>query len=352
MAGFAWVMRLLALALLSAGLLSPALAQPVRMGGNIFAADQVVDIRASDVVRQIFAAGENVWVDATTTQDVHAAGRYVTIRNGAGQDVYATGWNVSVDGPVGADVYAAGRYVDVRGTVAGSLFLAAEIVEIQGRIDGDVFVAAETLVMGPEASIGGKLRYKLGQPLRIPDGAVRSGDVVGDVETEAQPNKKTRVAVDIWASLHLSFAVIGLLVVALAPVPAMRSAVQVASSPWSALLWGFLKLAAALVMIILLAVTVVGIPMALILLLALPHILMLSYLSGAMGWACLAARLTRQTPYLRWYSRVGALLVALVILWALGHVPYINVTLISATTLLGLGGMVLSCRKAVRAEAA
>jgi general stress protein CsbA len=322
-------------------------AQPTR---QVFASGQYVGVRPTQPVRQVFAAGELVGVEGVIEQDVHAAGRIVTIRSGAGEDVYAAGWNVSVDGTVGGDVFAAGRFVDVHGDVAGGVFLAGQIVEIQGHVQGDAYVAAETLVLGPGAHIDGRLVYHLAQPPRLPEGAVRPEAIDGKISGDRH-HDDGELALDIWAALHISIAALGLLALALAAVPTMRAATTATTSPGRALLWGFLKLAAAILAIVVLSVTVIGLPGAIILLLALPYALMVAYIVGALVWPCLLVRMLGRPPFSRWYTRALAFVLSMLVLWGAGLVPFVGVFALCMTILLGIGGLVLSCRRAMRQKA-
>lgn len=136
------------------------------------------------VAGDLIAAGGNVDVDAPIEGDAIAAGGNLRFNAPVGQNLYATGGRVVVDSSVGRNMRVAAGQVDitakasiarnltvgggqvsVRGPVKGSVLVGGGRVLIDAVVDGDVSSTAGRISLGPNARIGGALRYRSGDVL-------------------------------------------------------------------------------------------------------------------------------------------------------------------------------------------
>ncbi len=85
----------------------------------------------------LVASGESVHIDGTVRGDVFSVAERVTIR-----------------GRVEGNVFAAGREVLVTGVVDGSLHMACERCDLEGSVTGNLYAAAEDLTVAEDASVG------------------------------------------------------------------------------------------------------------------------------------------------------------------------------------------------------
>lgn len=93
--------------------------------------------------------------DQTYTGLYARAADTVTVKGEVSGDVWVAGSTVEVDGIVHGNVYAAGSTVRVKGQVDGSVHAAGSIVEVGGMIKGSVYVAGSEVTLGDDSKIAG-----------------------------------------------------------------------------------------------------------------------------------------------------------------------------------------------------
>lgn len=284
-----------------------------------------------------------VIVRGTVRNDVStAAGSvHVTESGTVGGDVAAAAGTVRIDGTVDGNVQAAGGSVIVgpTGAIGGDLDAGASYVELNGTVDGDVRAGAETVVLGPSAAVGGTVRYDAETFARDP-GATVGGSVVRD---ERLGQTVTADPVPGWVgALYglLANVLLGVLLLAVFPAFSDRVADAVTERPARSTGVGLVTILAVPLVLVLVALTIVGIPLSLV---------------GAVSFAVLvwAAVVYGQYALGVWVlsfvdreSRWLALAVGLVGVTVLGAVPVLGALLDLAVFLLGLGALVLALRGA------
>lgn len=249
-----------------------------------------------------FVAGNRVVVSATSTDDIYAAGGNVIARSASASDLIFAGGDILLDGAEAGDVRAAGgtlKFLDgvVRDdvvvfggqiqlgpefSVAGSAVLAGGEVRLESpvggevragggyvlidsSIGGDVSVSGDRVVIGPDARIGGSLTHRAGK-IEIDPAAVVTGEVRALDPGEEAPLRAQDV---IWAvALAFIGGLVALILLAWAAaifLPGlMRDADHmIREKPWVTLAIGFLIGLVAPGLLLLLVITIVGIPVAL-----------------------------------------------------------------------------------------
>ena len=199
---------------------------------------------------------------------IEGSGRAVggSVRFGAsvGRNVTLAGGNVELlEGAlVERNAYLAGGLVEVDGTVLGDLYAGAREFVLDGTVEGDVRVEAEQLRIGPSARIEGDLTYRVEGELASIDSEASIG---GDVDVLAPREGVGPGGVVMSVLRVLTFIVTAGVLVALFPGTASRMSAAVRVRPVAALGLGLLWAVAVPVVILVTAVTLVGIPLALIL---------------------------------------------------------------------------------------
>lgn len=352
-------------------------AEDVRIANDIYAGGStvVLDGEAAD---DVFAAGETVVVHQTVGRNLYVAGRKIDVSGPIVGDAFGTGYSLSFSGSTAGRVYAAGyevrllpsnkigegarllgRTIAIDGDIEGSLLAAGEAIALAGRIDGDVFIEAESLTVSPDAFVSGDLIYSVDHEIEIPSGVV-GGSIVERVEdgdaVSAEIEQDIPAITPQWTdSIGLarrgagSFFVFSQLVAGLViflgfPLLASRLRDTIEERPTSSLGSGLLAFALLIGAIILTAITIIGIPLAVLMALSVPLILIAGYSVGAVGWILLAGRaLGRDIPYSIW-ARLMLALLAVIPVYLLGLIPLVGWLVGLATTLMGLGALFVSLR--------
>jgi hypothetical protein len=341
---------------------APAAGWPV--AADRLAAGSTVRL-AEHTTGDLLAAGGRVDVDAPVDGDTTLAGGELRVRAPLARNVYVAGGRVQLDSEMGRNLRAAGGQVElgsrarlaghatiaggdvsVRGPVQGSLSIAGGRALIDATVDGDVTVTAQQIELGPQARIGGALRWRSQGELQ----RHASAQVAGPIERLAlhDPGRENSASGAQGAIGWLAGALwtAGLMVVAavvLAAAPGLASEV---ARTWRqragiSLLAGFVALVCIPVAVVILIITVIGVPLALLSLLLYFVLLTMGYVGSAIGlgqWG-LARWKSEAAGHLGW--RIGATCLALVVLALLGAIPWLGGFVALAMLLTGLGAIML-----------
>lgn len=213
------------------------------------------DISISEVAFQdlIVAGGDINFISGVVTDDVVAAGGDLNIEqqfkiNGSAM---LSGGEVSIDAPIGAELRAA----------AGRLMLNANVI-------GNAHLIGEEVTIGPNVTIGGDLSHRA-RNFTMDSSVVVEGEII-ELEPSAAPDMEQWgvKAVATIAAFALAFLIgLALLVVVVAAaLPGLMNSASdmIRTKPLTTLGLGFLIVAAAPVVIVILFATVLGVPLALL----------------------------------------------------------------------------------------
>lgn len=343
----------------------PVQALTAGLGDDYFAAGASVELREV-VFADALLAGGSVDSDAAIGGDATIAGGRVAVRATVAEDVHVAGGRVLVDALVGGKLRAAGGSVElspetridgsaaiaggnvsVAGGIGGNLTVVGGEVTLQGDVMGDVRVWARRLRVLPGTRIGGELRYSTSQPFTLPPGVVVGGGMArddggpprGDEWLPPWDAEQTASRFG-WIWLAGLFGVGVLLAFAFARF-SRRTSRALTERPWLGLSLGLLVLVLMPATVVALVFTLVGIPLALILLLGYLAMLIAAYVIGALylGDRALQRLAPGSTPKPFW--RLLAFLLVLIGLSLLGGVPFIGDIARFAVLLLGLGGITI-----------
>ena len=185
----------------------PSLASSERINDDFYIAGGNVS-SAGTISGDLIAAGGNVLINSAVSQDVIAAGGSVTILGTVGDDIRVGGGNITISSTVVGDVVAAGGQTQISGPgiggdvlwgggtirieapVAGDLKLGGGDVYINAPIKGNVQFMGDKLTLGSAAVIQGNLTYTSPNAAVLETGAV----VRGETKYEKQESKAGGVA--------------------------------------------------------------------------------------------------------------------------------------------------------------
>lgn len=258
----------------------------------------------SPVEGDAFVAGVRVVIGKTVNGSAFAAGGNVLIADRVGGDVVATAGTAAIDSTVAGNARIAGGDVEItrRAQVAGKatlvgghvrvlgkvgrqLVVFGERVTLDGDVAGNVTIAARTLSIGPNARISGKLTYRGSLPASIDPAAVLTGGInylSFDFEDETyQPVARVIAWVGAIA-FTIGLFLIGMITILLAPETTAHASLLGRRRPIASLGLGLVTIACVPITVILLMITVIGIPFAFMVLLTWPIVLMFGYIIGVM----------------------------------------------------------------------
>lgn len=242
-------------------------------------------------------------------------------------------------------VYIASGDLRLAGRVDGDVVLAAGDATVSGRIDGDLVTFGGQARLLPRAYVDGDVRYGDERPI-VSGSAIVRGDVNEEDWGDSVDFLPFIGAFALWLGISISMAILGLLLLLIAPRAAdalhARSRERVGPVIAIGIAIGIcLPLAAAIAL-----VTLVGIPLAFVIGLALLPLAALAYVTAAYA---LGRRIVGEPR-----SRLWAFLAGLAILRALALIPFLGFLVGLAAVVFGLGllGAAIGAAREPRAEPA
>jgi ABC-type sugar transport system permease subunit/cytoskeletal protein CcmA (bactofilin family) len=233
-----------------------------------------VVVSGSGVIEgDLITAGANVVLDGQVQGNVRAAGASIQLNGAVGRNVLGAAHDIQLgsSGRVGGNMIGAAENLTLAGDVAGSLSGAGNF-DLQGNIGRGAELALESLTVGPQARIGGSLTYYADhEQSAIPAGVAAGG--VRFVQTENEHQRETVRRPDqrfgaLGNVLGLTWltgtAIVGLVLLRLFPRFAAEFLAVLETQPLPSLGLGVLTLIGTVPVAIVFALTIIGIPVALL----------------------------------------------------------------------------------------
>jgi len=335
-----------------------------QFGSDRFSAGGMVHL-IEPVAGDALLAGGQVDIASEVQGDLVVAGGEVSVGGGIGDDLYAAGGEVTVDAIVAGNARVAGGEVEIGpatvieggasitggrvkfdGSVTGYLQATGGDVRLSGAVGGDAMVRSGELHIAPGTRIDGKLVYRGPDAPVVPEGATIAGGVeFHETSAHRWVDRNTHVAVDAGRAVGSMLWFVGVFAVAalftaIFPAFSTQAATMIGRDPWTSLGIGLAVLVCMPFVAVVLLVTIIGIPLALLLV---PVYLVLMFLGWVTAALFLGEKLLEfarrgQPVGIGW--RILALLAALIALWLLRRIPYAGPLIGLAALSAGIGALV------------
>jgi cytoskeletal protein CcmA (bactofilin family) len=346
--------------------------------------DDRKDSVTSELGSDHFVAGQNVTVSSAVNGDLLAAGREVTVEQQVGGDLAAAGGTLRLNGTISNNTYAAGGQIFVNGTMARNARIAGGTIEltpssrieggasiaggeirvngsigkylqatgrsvyINGPVDGDVEAAGGQIELGPNARIGGKLRYRSRSELKQDAGA----QVLGGIERLPLRGRAAGAVARGFAGALFVFWTLGLmllLAILLIAFPGFGNIIgMLETRPGMSAVVGFALLVCVPVASVILFITLIGAPLGLLSLIAYGALLMVGYLAAAavVGDLLLKRLHVANAEAVRW--RIAAAICGILIISVLGAIPALGGLVVFVALIMGMGAVGLQVNRTLR----
>jgi hypothetical protein len=331
--------------------------------GNVYVAGASVVV-AAPVGGDLSAFGGSVISAAPVAGDELLLGGSILSRARTSGDLRALGGSVTVEEPVAGDLVALGFTVHDSGQAGGSVFIVAANTTLTDGAEGPVIIYGNNISLGGDFSdnvtivasgrvslaegtrIAGKLSYQSPEEAIIPASATIHGGVSYENASYLPDVGTSGILSLISVGFFLFVRVLGALILAglfagLFPRLAERFVEgTVTMRPTRILLTALLGFAVFVVtpiLSILLALTFVGIGLALLFLIAYALLAMLALLYAGILIGSLLARRFMRRDIVLWHD--GAL--GMLILSLLTLVPYIGLLIVFLVTALSAGALLI-----------
>lgn len=324
---------------------SVEIAMPV--DGDVAVAGREVAVTAP-VDGYVMAAGADVAIDASVGDDLWAAGRRVTVTAPVGDSARLAGAEVRLEpeAEVRGDALVAGRSVEVRAPVRGNLTITGQRALLASEVDGTVEARTGMLELAPGAVIRGDLIARGPNAPDIASGARVDGEVSFDEIRPAGPS--LRGWLSTWAFGFLALLVLGAVTAGPAPRWTARVAERVRDRFGASLLLGLGAMLLVVVLVPLFAFTLVGAPLAVMLLAAWTALVLISGVFVSLRLGAWALGRFFHRPAALPNARFAALTTGALLVSFLASLPWIGAIAWIVVPLVGVGALLLERVDAAR----
>lgn len=270
--------------------------------------------------------------------------QHLTLSGQVKRNIIAFGQNINLASvsTVEGEATLFGAEILVDGVILKGLKASGERIVISGMVKGDVNLNAKSVTILPTAEILGNLTYKSPQEAKISAGAKIAGETKW-TEFKGREPKRPTFRKFSWISFLFLLASIatGIVLMALFKNQTQKIKTTIQTSFWKSLGSGFILAIVSPIGAIILMVTLIGIPLAVItgfLYLILFYIAKI-FTGLALGETVISIFKKDQIP-MGW-----SLMAGLVLLYILVGLPYVGWLIYTLAFMIGLGGIVLSFRQ-------
>jgi len=289
-------------------------------------------------------SGGTVTIDQATDDDVFVSGGTISVDAPVGS-LLAAGGQITVNAPVKGDVIAAGGQITINSEVGGKVVAAGGTVTVNGKVGTNAVITGGTVSLGNTATVG--------RDALLSGGTVtNAGNVAGKLTVRSNTFDNTGSAGSLDVELRerstlggaflsifsilftIGLLILGIILIVIAPGKYRAVEEGVTSSPVIAAVTGLVAFFAGFILVILLAITLIGLPIALLLgLLILAGILLSTlFTSSALGqWI---GRLLKRT-----FPDLAAFVIGFIILNLLYRIPVAGVIILAIAVILGFGAL-------------
>lgn len=293
-----------------------------------------------------FVSGDQVVITDPIPDDLIASGGSVIV-NAPVESLTAAGGSVTVNAPVRGDVIAAGGTLIINGGIGGKLLAAGGNIEVNGnatnvlvtggtvRIGRDAVIRRDAVISAGDVTSAGSVLENLTVSANTFNNTGTAGNVTfEEVEESVLPGLFSILAV-------IGFLIPGLILAWLIPGQLGAVSLEIRRGPVVRTIVGFFAIIISVILILIAAVTIIGLPLALVAGLLLIAALVLSPLFAAytLGDAIASRAGWKSGP-------IRVFVLGFVILQILTFIPVLGIIIHIIAVSIGYGGLLYALRGA------
>jgi cytoskeletal protein CcmA (bactofilin family) len=316
------------------------------------------DVRVNGHIEdEVFAFAVSNTLAGTVSRDAWLAGGTVMLSGRVGDDARLAGQAVIVDGEIGGDLLAAATTLRVssrtviggeaalygmdilcKGRVGGRLRIKGSKVTLGGTVAGPVEITASEISVLRGTRIDGDLHYLCPKELFLDESVVLGGELLrrSPPETATAPGLH---ALLFQLGLMFGSLAVGVPFLAVFPACAGRAVRALRTQSWKCLLTGIVAGLLMICLIPLSALTLLGMPMALMLACSL---ILLSYIGKIMVGLALGGWALRRRGAQSFGNALLTLVAGMLLIYGGSALPVIGNAVWLAAVVLGMGALLLA----------
>lgn len=332
------------------------------VNGDLFVAGGKVDIE-NRVSQSLFIAGGTVRVMSSVGDDLRVAGGDVLIRGtirgdlvvfggtvtvGSDAvvlgDVVVSGGDITLRGPVGRNLIARGGNLSLEGIFHGDVDARGGTVVVHAPVEGDARLAAGKIQILNGTSFKGGVEYWSRSPVDFGASLSQNQSAVFQPNLHEEETGPTRPLAGVFTAFLFLSLLSGILVIAVLTLATKTFFTDTAKllrrRPWWSFLWGILFFIVTPILVLILFLTAIGFPFALLLLAA----YLLTLLFTPAITAIVVTRWVEQTWKKQWNTLqiIGISAAAFVLFKLLFLLPLIGWSINAVLVCFAIGALLLT----------
>lgn len=339
-----------------------------KAGENINISGQMKDdvylagsnIMVSGIVEgDIMAAGAYIVIDAEVKGDVRVAGANVVIKNKIHQNltVFSADLTIGEDAEIGKNIIFGSANAKFNGKINKNLYGGGANILLNNEILGNVYLGVDpegTLLLLPQANIYGNLEYTARETAELQSGAQIQQQEKFSQLTPKEAGKflPQKILKSIywvaWFVMLLGILLVGLLIIALFKNFTLKAVKSAEKNVLMYILKGLLFLIVTPFAIFILAMTIIGIPLALI---AAAIYLIILYISKIFIAIYLGDKVIKLfNKKVKEIQLAWSMILGLVILYVLFAIPFLGMLIKLIVCLWGMGILLTLAKKQLKLD--
>ncbi|MFH0968851.1 MAG: hypothetical protein V1862_14325 [Methanobacteriota archaeon] len=322
-------------------ILTPVYAFEIREGDTI-----IIDTPIND---DLLISGGTVTINSPVKSLTFAGGTLI-VNAPIQENLIAAGGQILVNAPVGVDIIAAGGQINITSNVSGKILAAGGHVTMNGDAS-NVAISGGTVNLGNTSHVSG-------DALISASGYTTGGLVEGNLTAEGDkggfgPSFDLQKVISIISTIvmvmQILFAIgmliLGIILIRLIPTQFREVTSTIRNSPLMSLVLGIAGIIFAFILIMILLITIIGIPIAVLIGLILLIGLMIStiFTGSALG-TFITAKMGKE------YSLIMSFLIGFVILEIIFLIPIVGFFLEILAVFIGLGALIMTTRNIIESQ--
>ena len=311
----------------------PVSAFEVRDGDSLVISTPIPD--------DLLISGGTVTINAPV-KSVTFAGGTLIVNAPIDENLIAAGGEIQVNAPVGADIITAGGKIDLNNEVGGKVLAAGGQVSMNGKTS-NVAVSGGKVIMGNSSHI-------TGDALISASGFTPGGQVDGKLEVNSNKQgvspslnieKVGEVISTLILVIHILFAIgmliLGIILIRVIPGPCKAVITTIREKTLISLIFGIVEVIIAAILILILLITLVGIPIALVIgLTTLIGLIIAPLFTGAALGTVIIEKMGKN------YSLILSFALGFIILEILFLIPILGFFIEIIAVFIGLGALMMT----------
>lgn len=235
---------------------------------DVYVAGNTITVTGT-IEGDLFAAGETIVIDGTVMGSVRAAGSSVKVNGAVGRNVMLAAGDIHITerSHVGADVVAYGSDVQILAMVMGNVTGAGEEIFIDSIVEGEINLAGVSeLIFGPDAYVMGDVNYTSSKPAQLAEDTTLLGSVnYTEQVVEEKHERKMLIGVfEVVVTIlgWLGYLILGIVIIKCCATLSNNVVARMRAKGGASFGYGVLLVIIAPIALIVIAATVIGLPLA------------------------------------------------------------------------------------------